>query len=277
MSATTVTAARGTSSPARASATPGTPTVPARTPFRRLLRVEARKMFDTRSGRWLMISILALATIATICVVAFAPRDQLTYSTFATAIGVPMAVILPVVAMLTVASEWSQRTALTTFTLVPSRSRVLAAKAVVIAAVGVTSMTVAGAVGALGNLGGTAIAGVDPVWDVTWIDFGQIVLSDLTAMAMGFTFALLTRSSPGAIVAFFTYSLVLPAASGALAALQPWWAENGAWFDHVAATDPLFDGALSAHEWAQLGVTSLFWLVIPLAVGVRAALRSEVK
>ena len=34
---------------------------------------------------------------------------------------------------------------------------------------------------------------------------------------------------------------------------------------------------MTGEQWAQLGVTSLVWLVVPLAVGLRMVLRSEVK
>ena len=63
------------------------------------------------------------------------------------------------IALLSVTSEWSQRSGLTTFTLVPHRGRVIAAKASRAVAVGVASMVFAFAVGALGNVVGSAIAG----------------------------------------------------------------------------------------------------------------------
>ena len=69
-----------------------------RIPTARLIAVELRKMFDTRSGFWLMASIAITAVLATVAVILFAPDDELTYSTFAAAIGFPMAVILPMIA-----------------------------------------------------------------------------------------------------------------------------------------------------------------------------------
>jgi hypothetical protein len=38
----------------------------------------------------------------------------------------------------------------------------------------------------------------------------------------------------------------------------------------------MFDGAMTGEQWANIGFTGIFWLVIPLAVGVRHVLRSEV-
>ena len=96
-------------------------------PLSRVVRVELRKMFDTRSGFWLIASIAITGLLATIATIAFAPDKDLTYYNFAKAIGYPITVILPMVALLSITSEWSQRSGLTTFTYVPSRRRVVGA------------------------------------------------------------------------------------------------------------------------------------------------------
>ena len=80
-------------------------------------------MFDTRSGFWLIASIAITSILAAGGVILWAPGGELTYSTFATAIRFPVVIILPLIAILAVTSEWSQRTGLTTFTLVPHRGR----------------------------------------------------------------------------------------------------------------------------------------------------------
>jgi hypothetical protein len=251
--------------------------VPAPIPFRRILGVELRKMFDTRSGLWLMASILLLSVVASGAVVIFAPDNQIDYEAFASAVGIPMTVILPMIAVLSVSSEWSQRSALTTFTLVPSRARVIAAKALLTLAIGVASMVVALGVGAVGNVVGSALAGVDQTWNISPQEFSQIVLADGIGMLMGFMLGVLFRSSPAAIVGYFVYSLVLPGVSGALANANDWWNQHGAWFDLNWASNRLYDNTLTGEMWAQLGVTTLIWLVLPLAIGLRALMRAEVK
>lgn len=264
-------------SPITTVARPRERAVPAPIPFTRILGVELRKMFDTRSGFWLMASIGILSVVATSAAIIFAPEDELTYETFASAIGAPMSVLLPMLAVLMVTSEWSQRSALTTFTLVPSRGRVVSAKVVVTIAAGVASMLVAAAVGAVGNVVGTAIAGVDTTWNVELGEFAQIILANEIGMLMGFMLGVLFRSSPAAIVGYFVYALVLPGISSALASTQDWWAEHGAWFDFNWATTRLFDNDLTGEMWAQLGVGAAIWLVLPLTVGLAFLFRSEVK
>ena len=67
-------------------------------PLSRIVSVELRKMFDTRSGFWLMCSIGILSLLATASVLLFGSEAGLTYSSFAAAIGFPMAVVLPIIA-----------------------------------------------------------------------------------------------------------------------------------------------------------------------------------
>ena len=115
--------------------------IPARSRSTRIVGVELRKMFDTRSGFWLMASIGITAAARHRRGDPVRPRRRARpTTTFAAAIGFPMAVILPMIAILSVTSEWSQRSGLTTFTLVPHRGRVIAAKAIVAVGVGVVSM-----------------------------------------------------------------------------------------------------------------------------------------
>ena len=253
-------------------------TPPAPIPLSRIVAVELRKCFDTRSGFWLLASIGITALLATGATILFAPDSELAYDSFAAAIGFPMAVILPMIAVLSVTGEWSQRSGLTTFTLVPHRSRTILAKAIVAVSIGVVSMLLAFAVGALGNVAGSALAGVDQVWDVGAVDVLDIVLFNILNMLIGFMLGVLIRNSAGAIVAYFVYSFVLSTLSMVLAASQSWFKDIQSWVDFNWAQGALTDGgSMTGEQWAQLGVTGLFWLVIPLAIGLRMVLRSEVK
>jgi ABC-2 type transport system permease protein len=247
-------------------------------PTTRLVKVELRKMFNTRSGFWMLISIGVLSVIATGAVIIFAPDSAVTYESFATAIGFPMSVILPMIAILAVTSEWSQRSGLTTFTLVPSRGRVVGAKAIATVLVGLGSMAVAFAVGAVGNLAGSALAGVDTVWDVSLSTAPQIVLGNLVGMAIGFTLGVVLRASAAAIVGYFVVSFVMPGILVLLASVRGWFLDLQPWIDWNYTQVELFEGATNtAEEWAMLGSTTMIWIVIPLVVGLLSLRRSEVK
>ncbi|WP_406830622.1 ABC transporter permease [Pedococcus sp. KACC 23699] len=260
-----------------APAGPRTRTEPARIPLSRIVAVELRKMFDTRSGFWLMASLVITSVLATAAIIVFAPDDQLTYDNFAAAIGAPMTVILPMIGILAVTSEWSQRSGLTTFTLVPHRGRVLGAKFVAATTVGVVSMFVALVVGALGTVVGSAIAGVDAVWNVSVTHFALIVVGSVLGMLFGFMLGLVIRNSAGAIVTYFVYTLVLPPLLGLLAANQKWFADLQPWVDFSYAQRPLFDGSLTGQQWQHLASAGALGFLLPMAVGLLVVRRAEVK
>ncbi len=246
-------------------------------PLSRITATELRKMFDTRSGFWLIVSIGILALLATAAVVLFAADDELTYRTFTSAINIPMTVVLPVIAILSVTGEWSQRSGITTFTLVQHRGRVVAAKA--IASVGLATLTIplAFGIGAVGNLVGTSIAGIDPVWDLTVLNLATNVLANVLSVLFGFMLGVMIRNSVGALVAYFVYQFLLPTLSLILAASHEGFRELQPWVDFDHAQSALFNGAVTTQQWTQLAVTGTVWLVIPMIIGVGLAIRAEVK
>src|SRR5664279_1439369 len=237
-------------------------------PLSRVVTTELRKMLDTRSGFWLMASIGILALLATAAVILFAPDKELTYNSFVAAIGIPMTLVLPMIAILSVTGEWSQRSGLTTFTLIPHRGRVIAAKAIACVGVAVVTIPLAFGIGALGNLVGTAIAGVDPVWDLTIPNLLAIVLANVLGMLFGFTLGVLIRNSVGALVAYFVYQFLLPTLALILAASQDWFRNLQPWVDFDYAQSALFNGALTTQQWTHLAITGTVWLVIPMTIGL---------
>jgi ABC-2 type transport system permease protein len=263
--------------PAPAPATASPTTVHRGIPMGRVVSTELRKMFDTRSGFWLLASIGILGFIATAAVIAFSSDAGLTYSTFATAVGYPMTVILPIIATLSVTSEWSQRSGLTTFTLVPHRGRVIAAKAIACVGVAVATIPLALALGALGNVVGTRIAGVDPVWDLTVTNMATILLGNVLGLGVGFMLGVVIRSSAGALVGYFIYSFLLPTLAVILASSQAWFRHLQPWVDFKYAGGTLVDGTVTAQQWAHLGVTGVIWLLVPMVVGLTIVVRAEVK
>jgi ABC-2 type transport system permease protein len=96
----------------------------------RLVAVELRKMIDTRAGFWLLVSNALIAVASVVVRLIWSPAEEQTLAHFFSATVEATSVLLPVLGILAVTSEWSQRTALTTFTLVPRRERVIAAKLV---------------------------------------------------------------------------------------------------------------------------------------------------
>jgi hypothetical protein len=246
-----------------------TPLTPAaRTPLWRLTAVELRKMVDTRAGRWLL-AVIGLLAVGAVGVRMFtgdaATRD---FASFFEISLLPVNLLLPVLAILTVTSEWSQRTALTTFTLVPRRGRIAAAK--VLAATAITVVSVAGCllVAAAGNLihGGGS-------WHLGAAVIGYAVLFELIAVLMGVAFGALLMNSATAIVLYF----VLPTAWGIAGSLVGALDTPADWLDTSRTTAPLLSDAMTAGAWARLGVSVAVWVALPALLGVLRLRRSEVK
>jgi ABC-2 type transport system permease protein len=118
---------------------------------------------------------------------------------------------------------------------------------------------------------------VPTTWNSSLPDLLDIVLGNVLGLLIGFMLGLLIRSSPGAIVAYFVFSFVLPTLSSLLAENAAWFHDKQPWVDFNYAQSALFDGGLSGQEWANLAVTSVIWLIVPLLLGIRLVLRSEVK
>jgi ABC-2 type transport system permease protein len=246
-------------------------------PFTRIMGVELSKIFNTRSGFWLTAGIGIAAVLATAAVIIFAPASDQTYDSFGAAIGMPMIVLLPIMAVLLVTSEWSQRSGLTTFTLVPNRSRVIMAKMTVAVLVGAVSIVVALGIGAIGNIVGSTIAGVDTVWDISLNQALTIILANVLGLLIGFMLGVLIRNSAGAIVAYFIYGFVLAGLTMLLANSQQWFADLQPWVDFNYAQSYLFEGSMTGEQWSQLGVSGVLWILIPLSIGLLMIRRSEVK
>ncbi len=253
----------------------------ARTPFSRLLRVELRKSTDTRAGFWLLASMVLLTVaifIGQLITGAVSDDRHLRFGSFTEGAAIGTGVLLPVLGILLITSEWSQRTAMTTFTLEPHRQRSILAKlgAGLILAVLVTVFVIVA--GAVANLINGAIDG-----GADWGGFGYksvigFVLTQSLGMLSGFALAALFLNTPAAIVAYFVYAFVVPSIIGILSTLSDSIESALRWFDFQNAQTPLLDLSLSSGaEWGRLLVSGVIWLVLPLAFGLWRVLRTEVK
>ncbi|AZM49860.1 ABC transporter permease [Streptomyces sp. WAC 06738] len=242
-------------------------------PFGRLLRTELRKLRDTRAGTWLLIGILAVTPVIVAVMVVTADPGDLTYEQFVNITQTPQKLLLPVVGILTVTTEWSQRTGLVTFTLEPDRKRVLLAKACATLLLGVLVLGITFSSAAVGNLLGAALRDGDGAWAFgagAYLDIAVVLLSGLM---MGFAFGMLLLTSAPAIIAFF----VLPNLSSVLFNTVPAMESTGSWVDFNLALSELYDHGLTAGEWLRVLTADLVWVALPAAVGALRVLRSEVK
>ena len=249
-------------------------------PFSRLVKVELRKMVDTRAGRWLLISIAGLtALVLAIQLIVLLTQDQkATFNSFGAGANIPMVILLPVLGVMSVTGECSQRTAMVTFALVPSRGRVIAAKYVSALVIAVLAVVVAYVLMAVANVVYGAASSFPLVWDSSVFGVFVTFVLYVIGMTTGFAFGSALLNTAAAIVVYFVYNFVLPGLMELGDHFLGWFHSIRDWVDFNAAQTPLQgENSVSGTAWAHLLVSGLIWLGIPLAIGLRRMLRAEVK
>jgi ABC-type transport system involved in multi-copper enzyme maturation permease subunit len=185
--------------------------------------------------------------------------------------------LLPVLGIMLVSSEWTQRTGMTTFALEPRRMRVVWAK--MLAGVSLTAFVLVFAlvVGLIFVLLFSAIQGASPDWTFGWTGFTGFVVNQTFAMIGGFALAALFLNTSAAIVVYVVYRYILPGLFAIGAALMAWFNSFVGWIDFQGAQSKLYDGGLTRTDWGQLVVSGIIWLVVPLVIGLWRIQRAEVK
>lgn len=250
----------------------------AKTPFHRLVRVELRKSYDTRAGFWLLLSIALIVLAAEVIVLAVTTvqDEPIAFGDFIGVAAFLTSFLLPVLGIMVLTTEWSQRSAMVTFSLEPRRPLVIAAKALVGVLLTLATVAISIGIGAVCTLLYRLIEG-HADWTFGWPDMFAFLLTQILAMLGGFALAALLLNTPAAIVAFFVYKWVLPPLFFAGAALMGWFDSLRPWIDFQSSQEAIWDWSSSGEDWAQLVVSGIVWLVIPLVIGIRRVLRAEVK
>lgn len=237
-----------------------------------LVAVELRKSVDTVVGRWLLV-VLAVITLAALVLQAvFIDADQRSFVAFAGSANRTLSLLVPILGVLLVSGEFSQRTLLQTFALVPSRSTVIVAKMAAGVLLGVGAAVVAVLLAAA-TTAVTAAVDPDTSWEMPLTVLGQLVVVQVVFVLVGAAFGLLFQNTPAAVVAF----LLLPFVFTLITALVPGAQTAGGWLDLTTASAPLLgEEAVSAREWARAGTATAVWFGIPCAVGMARLLRREI-
>jgi ABC-2 type transport system permease protein len=228
----------------------------------RLTLVELRKMVNTRSGFWVPIAVTGITLLVALIASSNHGGNDGTFSHVLHAVSVPGAYLLPLMGVLLVCSEWSQRTTLTTFTLVPSRWRVLGAKlgaSILVSTVALLACLLFTAVfaSAFGHApGGTGSLPLTVILQ-TWLFLGA-------GMVMGMAFGAAILVSAPAIVVY----LLLPVIWEGLANNISWLQTPARWLDSSSTLGPLTEHNLSGTQWAHALATFALWLGVPIVIGL---------
>lgn len=233
-------------------------------PFRNLLAAELRKTVSTRAAKALLAAALALTVAAEAVPLVFThdvTQNRASYLTWA-ALGLTR--LLPIVLLMAMTAEWSQRTALTTFTLEPRRGRVLTAK---IAA----GLIIATACGLFALAAGEVTASVSRsvAGGQDWPELLGFALFIMATSAIGIAVGAALHNTAAAIVTYFAVGaaanlLMIPALERA-----GQWVNTGETFGWMLA------GQWSGHT-AQVAASAALWIAFPLVVGAIRITRRDV-
>ena len=219
-------------------------------PFTRLVHVELRKMLDTRAGRWLLIGIGAVIALA-LTIMFFNNGGEHPLPVYLQATTMPMAIILPVVGILAVTSEWSQRTGLVTFSLEPRRTRSAGPSRPRRLLVGVAAFTFSFVLAGLAHQTAVTFRGITATGPSTGSSCSAPRLR-VARRGAGPAFGMLLKNTPAAIVLYY----VLPTAWSILGAMVSWLRNAGEWLDINQTMQPLFAGSLTGEQWTHLVAAS---------------------
>ena len=235
----------------------------------RLVAVELRKMVDTRAGFWLQVAMAALTAVVVVVRLLVGDAAHHTFQSVLDAGLQPAAVLLPVLGILLVTSEWSQRTGLITFALVPARSRVLGAKLLASLLLATAMLAISVAIVAAGVL--ISSPGVEGTWSDAAPLIGQSAVNLTSGMVVGVALGAIMLAPAPAIVLHFA----LPTSLWAVLSLHV-FSDVAPWVDYARALGQVTEHVMSATQWAHVGTSLIIWMVLPLLIGVRRITRSEV-
>jgi len=237
--------------------------------FSTLWRAEFRKMINTRSGPAVMATAVAIALVAVVWKIVQGSDGTVTWDDYAGVMPV-VGLVVPIIGLLAMTSEWTQRTALTTFTLSPRRGRVLAAKFIAAADLAlITLVLVIGLIAAGVYIGG-AVSGQDVSFAGFAGDVRGLVILTLLQMTMAAGFGALAAQTAVAVAAFFVAPTFVTIVGNQLLHDNAKWLDVFSAYDRLSSSNPWADGAQS--------ITSIaFWVVLPTTIGVWRSLHREVK
>jgi len=247
-------------------------------PLLRLFSVELRKSVDTLAGRWMLIVIAVLTLLVDLITVSFMNATSMGLN-LSTLLWSQKNVMLPIVAAMAIllaTSEWTQRTAMVTFTLTPDRWKTIAAKSVVALLLGAGAFLLSLVIGSLLTFAGGH-------WDLTFQELVPRFLTWLVFLAQALALGFLLLNSAAAIVTFYTFfvlgTFILSPALLFASVKSETMAHIWPWVDLYRATFLTYHskGWPSGEQWGQLLTSSAIWVLLPLAIGVWRVLNAEVK
>lgn len=236
--------------------------------FLRAFAVEFRKLIDTRSGA-------ALLGIAALLAGVFGGGAALTadartdFGRIALMAGVPGGLILMVLAILLVTSEFTTRTASVTFTLNPRRSEVLAAKVAVVLVMALLVTALSVVAGALVMVVSPSVTGQNLPWTVNTARLAVFTATSALMACSGIALGLAFRNTPAPLVILLTWPMV----ASMVATASPAAAEALSYLDQAAAAG--LAGGATGPAVVKVMTSFTVWVLVPGVIGTLRTLRGD--
>lgn len=233
----------------------------------RLVEIELRKATDTRAARWMIIVLTVFSFLIALSSLS-GGEDGRSLDTMYGGVLYALLFLSPIFGVLAVTSEWSQRTTLSTFCLVPDRGRVIRAKTLAVTTMALAQIAIALLISGLVFGIGSTLDRTTGTWDLAPTVIAQSILFQLVFMLFGMGIGLIALSSPPAVV----LTLILP---NLLTPLLT--SEAARWIDISSALEPLLATGVTGQEWAKILTVTLLWAVLPMLAGLTRLARHEIK
>lgn len=241
--------------------------------FSRVLAYELRKSVSIRANRW-FLALLAVTAIAAATgfyvyfMLTTSGAAPLTWAQLGRIIVDPLMTLLGCFLITLTASEWTNRSIMTTYTLVPRRGWVLSAQLIValtyIAAFWALCLGLAALVAGLLS----PSQNVDISWSTTAWDVLGVLLANVGFPLSGFLLGIAIMNTPAVVVAWVVLDWL---ASLLLFLLK----DAGQWFHLNTALGTAVADPNTATNWAHVATSAAVWLGIPAVIGIWRSLRRE--
>jgi ABC-type multidrug transport system permease subunit len=225
--------------------------------------IEARKSLSTRSGLALVGVAAALAPVAVALVSASAGRPLTEVTGPIVISGMLSVLVLLAMGVLSTAGEWTHGSVQTTYLLTPRRGRVLAAKAVAVAAIGAVVAAVAA------SLSAGVLAVMEP--SASWADAGRgvamIAVAGAAFTLIGAGVGAALGNTPAALTGVYLVNL------GVMPLLQTF---KPALADKIDPGNAVLDLAQAQHQAQAITILAV-WVGAALVAGAVMSRRRAVQ
>ena len=222
--------------------------------------VEMRKLVDTQSSRWLLLSMAAIgvAVVSVFVGLSVSRGERIDVSLMLAALALPAGLGAPIIAIMGITSDWQHRDVIKFFALQPARGALLLAKYLAVAAFALGIVLV---IGVLAVAIAAVMAGIQGT-GLVWGDLAQnvrlLVCVSVVGSLSGAAVASALLSTPLAIVFVLFQSFVFDSLIGLFAGTATPFLQS------ATLSNVLVEGG---NTWAAISSAAL-WIAIPAAIGI---------